>query len=108
MTSSERAHLDAVARLGCIVCRSQGDDTPAEIHHIRQGKGLSQRAGPFHVLPLCPAHHRTGGHGIAFHAGRRSWETRYGGEIEWLSQVAEQLACYLGQPLGAAAKTTAP
>ena len=91
MTEPERLHLDMVADLGCIVCRNQGVFSPAAIHHIRKGKGLGQRSDHWHVLPLCPPHHQTGPIGIAFHAGRKTWEERYGHEDELLAQVKKLL-----------------
>jgi len=91
MTKIECQYLDHVARIGCIVCFHQGQDTPAEIHHIRSGLGMSQRATNFRVLPLCPIHHRIGGRGTAFHAGRRTWETRFGSEEELLKQLQRLL-----------------
>jgi len=90
-TKAEREHLAKVAALGCIVCRNAGHhDTPAEIHHIRAGQGL-KRASHFHVIPLCPTHHRLGGHGVAFHAGRFVWESFYGLEVQMLAQVEAML-----------------
>ena len=87
MTKTECQHLDHVTRLGCSVCFHQGQYTPAEVHHMRSGLGMSQRATSFRVLPLCPLHHRIGGRGIAFPAGRRTWETRFGSEEELLQQL---------------------
>lgn len=92
MKKSEKEHLAAVADLGCIACRLIGFiDTPAEIHHVRNGMGAGQRNDNFHVLPLCPTHHRYGPHGTAFHAGRRAFEARFGTEIELLEKVRELL-----------------
>lgn len=91
-TREESRHLDAVAALGCIACRTLGHlDSPAEIHHIRSGQGLGQRASHAEALPLCPHHHRQGGHGEAFHAGKRTWQARFGTERELLAQVRELL-----------------
>ena len=88
MNKAERAHLSAVAALGCIACRKLGfDDTPAEIHHIRAGKGVGQRASHYEALPLCPHHHRSGGHGEAFHAGKQTWQRKFGTESELLNEV---------------------
>lgn len=85
---SEKAHLNAVANLGCIVCRNERlGQSPAEIHHIRSGQGMSQRASNYDVIPLCHIHHRTGGYGVAFHAGKKVFESKYGTERELLSQV---------------------
>lgn len=83
MNPAERSHLSAVAALGCLLCGA-----PAEIHHCRRDPetgehlGLGQRASNFHVLPLCPIHHRTGGMGTAYHAGPRAWESIHGTETE--------------------------
>jgi hypothetical protein len=82
MKAAEKTHLSKVAELGCIICRS-----PAEIHHIRAGMGIGQRNSNFHVLPLCPSHHRTGGHGVAIHAGQKTFEAKYGTEHELLEKV---------------------
>jgi len=80
-------HLSKVAALGCIVCRNHGfDDSPAEIHHIRAGQGL-KRASHYETIPLCPTHHRIGGYGIAFHAGKVAWEKVFGTEKELLATV---------------------
>jgi len=52
-----------IAAVGCILCLHRGDqDTPAELHHIRNG-GKRENAP---VIPLCPEHHRgaTGVHGL--------------------------------------------
>ena len=92
-TKAESEHMDRVAQLGCIVCINNGyRDTPAEIHHPRTGVGGAQRSPHTTVLPLCPIHHRTGGHGIAIHAGQETWEALYGTETELLHQVEGLLA----------------
>ena len=49
--------------------------------------GMAQRASHFDVLPLCHVHHRTGGHGVAFHAGQEAWEAKFGTERELLAAV---------------------
>jgi len=91
-TASEKRHMSLVADLGCIVCTLQGlGDSPAEIHHITAGQGISQRADAKHTLPLCPMHHRIGGNGVAIHAGRRTWEKKYGTELELLEMVRKQV-----------------
>lgn len=93
MTKQERIHLDRLARLGCIVCRGLGyDDSPAEIHHPRALAGMGQRSSHFDAIPLCPSHHRTGGYGIALHAGQKAWESQFGTELELLEKVRALLA----------------
>lgn len=85
MTKDEKRHMSKVAELGCIVCRREGYGiSPAELHHPRANAGMGQRASNFDVIPLCPAHHRIGGHGIAIHAGQKTFEARYGTEAELL------------------------
>lgn len=91
-TKAEKLHLSRVAGLGCIVCKNLGhEDSPAEIHHCSKGTGLSVRADNFHVIPLCHLHHRAGGHGVAVHAGRQTWENNFGTESELLVQVLYEL-----------------
>lgn len=91
MKKTDRAHMDKVARVGCILCKHLGyDETPAEIHHIREGQGMSQRASNFLVVPLCPEHHRGGSgvHGL----GERGFYTRYKlSELDLLAMTIEQL-----------------
>ena len=91
-TKAERRHMNAVQALGCIACRKLGHwGTPAEIHHITTGKGMGQRATNLEVIPLCPHHHRQGGHGEAIHGGQKTWEARFGTELELLEEVNQQL-----------------
>lgn len=78
--------MDRVAELGCMVCGGN-----AEIHHITTGMGMSQRASNRQVIPLCPGHHRTGGHGVAIHAGKKTWEAKFGRELDLLDEVRELL-----------------
>ena len=90
MTKDEKNHLRNVSELGCIVCRRLGFfGTPAEIHHIRAGRGWG-RSSHFHTLPLCPEHHRgrTGVHGL----GTKGFPKHYGfTEEELLDEVYELL-----------------
>ena len=85
MTGSEREYEDLVRSLGCIVCRRLGHGpTPAEFHHLREGAGASQKNSNTVGIPLCHAHHRTGGPGVALHAGQQTWESLYGTEMQLL------------------------
>ena len=88
MTKREKAYLDRVASLGCVVCRNQGyGESQAQIHHIRAGQGMSQRASNYLVIPLCPSHHTDGGKGVAIHAGQQAFEAIYGSELDLLAQT---------------------
>ena len=64
---------------------------PAEVHHILTGVGMGQRASNYETIPLCPRHHRTGGHGIAIHAGKRTWEKNFGYELDHLAATRQAL-----------------
>lgn len=65
---------DRVAALGCVLCRHLGiEDTPATLHHVREGQGKGQRAPDWLVIPLCHEHHQgaTGLHGAGFYTRYR-------------------------------------
>lgn len=84
--ADEKRHMDRVAALGCLLCKS-----PAQLHHVREGQGMSQRASNFLVVPLCPEHHvgNTGLHGL----GNRGFERRYRmDEMDLLAIVMSKVA----------------
>lgn len=86
MTKDEQEYQKRVRELGCIIC-----ERPASLHHVRTGVGKGQKSSEYDVLPLCPDHHLWGGHGVAFHAGKETWQGMYGTEAELLEQVKEKL-----------------
>ena len=91
-TKAEKKHMGRVADIGCLPCLNmRHEDSPAEIHHPRFGAGASQRSSHYDVIPICPRHHRTGGFGVALHAGQKTWEKIHGTERELLAQVKEIL-----------------
>ncbi len=95
-TQGEKKHLAAVARIGCIVCRMQQIETPAEIHHLRSGMGMAQRNTNYKVIPLCSLHHRLGDgsaacqHQIGFHKNPGEFQRRYGTE-KFLAEVMAEV-----------------
>lgn len=93
MTRDERNHYAKLADLGCVVCLLQGyGHSPCEIHHIRTGTGLAQKAHWSKAIGLCPTHHRTGGYGVAIHAGVDGFEDAIGmNEVELLAKNLELL-----------------
>jgi hypothetical protein len=92
MKKSEKEYLDKLSQFGCVVCKKfYGVYTPTSIHHIRTGMGLGQRNSTENCLPLCPNHHQHGGHGVAFHAGKKAFEQKYGTELELLEWLKERL-----------------
>lgn len=95
MNKSERAaRFDALTRLGCCVCRREfGVYTIPAIHHLRghPWSGGGQRAGDEHTIGLCRLHHQDGGHGVAYHAGAKSFEAAYGTQRELLDWTNERI-----------------
>ena len=88
---SEKLYGDKVASIGCILRRHlDWGATPANLHHIREGQGMSQRASHFLVVPLCPEHHQgnSGIHGL----GERGFYTRYKlSELDLLAMTLEAI-----------------
>jgi hypothetical protein len=67
MKKAEIRYMGRLADLGCILCRHLGyGHSAAQIHHVREGQGLSQRAQHYLGIPLCPEHHlgKSGIHGL--------------------------------------------
>ena len=86
-TKKESKYMGMVADLGCLICGGE-----AEVHHIRLGQGMGQRADNYLTAPLCPFHHRTGGFGEAIHAGRRQFEIQQGcNELQLLAETIKRL-----------------
>jgi hypothetical protein len=109
-SKEEKEYMDKVQQLGCIVCANRGfPDVPAEIHHT---KGKTVKDAHLYVLPLCPSHHRFGGHiePISRHPYKKRFEDAYGTEAELLEQVQENLAAgrniYQSQVLSASKPPT--
>lgn len=92
MNKAERQHYDKLSQLGCIVCFREGlGYTLPHIHHIRHGVGMAQRSHYLLSIPLCPLHHTNGGHGVALHAGQKTFEAKYGTESELLEHTTKIL-----------------
>lgn len=75
-TAEESRHMDKVAARGCAICEG-----PAEIHHCRE---RGEKRNHMKVIGLCPRHHRTGGRGVAIHAGKEAWLENFGHDSEYL------------------------
>jgi hypothetical protein len=87
LTGTIAQWLDDVASLGCVVCiLEESIHTPCEVHHLKgDNKARSVREDNRHVIGLCIAHHRTGGQGVAYHAGPRTWEKIHGTQADLLA-----------------------
>lgn len=78
MKKQEREYLSKLVNFGCCICKWYlGVNSPASVHHIRSGMGVGMRNSHYNVLPLCPNHHQHGGHGVAFHAGKKEFEKNF-------------------------------
>jgi hypothetical protein len=89
-TAAEKRHMDAVAAIGCIVCKNMGiDDTPACLHHIH-GHAFGSRSN-WRVAPICPYHHQDAPFGHCIHNGTQTFEANYMTEAQMLEQVNQEL-----------------
>lgn len=89
MSLAAKRHLSRVAALGCVLCRRLGyPDTPAEVHHLREGQGMAQRASDWLTVGLCPDHHR-GARGI--HGDRSALRQAKCDEMDLLADTIEAL-----------------
>jgi len=92
MTKAEKQHLNSLSDYGCVVCRWHlGLFSPPEIHHPRFLAGAGQKAKHRDAIPLCHSHHRTGGYGVAIHAGQIEREKNYGTEAQLLERLKHEL-----------------
>lgn len=87
--------MDAAAALGCIACEKDGFyGTPAQLHHVRSGVGMSQRSSHMHVVPLCPQHHTGEGMPLSFisiHGNQKKFHEKYGSDVDLVELVRKSL-----------------
>jgi hypothetical protein len=83
MTKAESNYMSKVASLPCVVCGNQ----PVELHHVREGQGMSQRAQNWLVIPLCPSCHRDSMMGL--HGQRNMWRIKKMDEMDALAKTIE-------------------
>ena len=89
MSLAAKRHLTRVAALGCALCRRIGlGETPAEIHHLREGQGMAQRGSDWLSIPLCPDHHR-GPRGV--HGDKQALKFARADEMDLLADTIEAL-----------------
>lgn len=81
-TAEQKRFHDALASLGCIACRLDGNHQPiVSAHHI---DGRTKPHAHWLVLPLCAGHHQdgTGVPGlIAVHPWKARFEQHYGNQL---------------------------
>lgn len=90
-TKAERVHMSRVAALGCYLCRHLGlGETPAQVHHVREGQGMAQRASNWLTVPLCDRHHANSSpDGI--HGQRKAWKLAGVNEMDALADTLKNL-----------------
>ena len=80
-----------LAQLGCIVCKQMGyPDTPCELHHIKDRRGMSKKSSDYEVIGLCYLHHR-GDQG--YHHSPKKFTERFGTQKELLQKVLTYVNC---------------
>lgn len=98
-TSAEKAWMDAITQIGCIVCllHDQAPDTPGAVHHLLSGK---KRKGHLFTICLCdPGHHQNAPKGvkkISRHPNKTFFEQAYGTEEHLLAKSRELVAQRFG------------
>lgn len=85
-TKAEREWMGRVARLPCACC---GTYDGSQVHHIRDGMGMSQRASNWLTAPLCEGCH-TGQYGV--HGDKSRMRARKQSELDWLADTIQKLA----------------
>lgn len=103
-TAEERAWMDEIVQLGCIVCRVHLEElSPAEVHHL---SGKTASGAHLNSIPLCWAHHRSGYDTPACtsrHPFKARFELRYGLETDLHGQtVALVRQIQEGEPIATA------
>lgn len=79
----EKAWMDKVASLGCLIHGS-----PACIHHIRTGQGMSERAKHTLVIPLCPECHAGD---FSIHKTPEQFQAVHGDELSMLAETIRRV-----------------
>ena len=88
-TKEEKAWMNRVAELGCIVCLNNGYETPAEIHHLA---GSKKPGAHFKTIGLCFLHHNAhidSDDVTSRHPHKARFEARYGNEWDLWKQTKE-------------------
>lgn len=85
MRQAEARHMDRVAQLDCVLCGAR----PVEVHHLREGQGMAQRASSFLTVALCPDCHR-GPSGL--HGDKSLLRIQKVEELDLLARTIEALA----------------
>lgn len=79
-----RMYLDTAKGLTCHLCGGQ----PVDLHHPREGQGMSQRASDWLVVPLCVYCHK-GPHGV--HGDRAMMYIKKTTELDMVADTIERV-----------------
>ena len=89
MSKASREYMGRVARVPCVLCEALGmPGVPAEVHHLREGQGASQRASDYLTAALCPECHRGP---LGVHGDRTLLNMAKLGELDLLALTIEQI-----------------
>jgi len=83
-TKAEKRHMARVAALPCAACGAYG----VQVHHIRDGQGIGQRASNYLIIPLCDDCHLGP---LSIHKTKRQFERIYGSELDLLADTIKKL-----------------
>ena len=83
-TKAEKFHMERVAQLSCVIC----GEYEVEVHHIREGQGMSQRSSNFLTIPLCSSCHR-GPQGV--HGDKSMLRIHKVSELDLLAKTIEEM-----------------
>jgi len=106
-TNLERAWMDAITQLGCIVCLlfENAPGTPGAVHHLLRG---GRRIGHLDTICLCdPGHHQNSPTPakVSRHPSKAAFEKRYATEdylLRRTRQIVEQrFGLYVGVDIDA-------
>jgi len=86
MTKEERVYLGRIKELPCSCCNAAA---PSIAHHIRTGKGLSQRSQHWLTIPLCESCHVDNHLGI--HGGKAMMRIMDLSEMDMLAKTISML-----------------
>lgn len=84
MSAAGKRHMGRVAELPCATCGAYG----VQVHHIREGQGMGQRADDFLTIPLCQPCH-TGPQGI--HGDKTMLRILKASELDLLAKTLEKI-----------------
>lgn len=107
-TNLERAWMDAITQIGCIVCLvfERAPGTPGAVHHLKEG---GRRISDLDTICLCdPGHHQNAPQGsgkISRHPFKQRFEAAYGTEESLLAKsrqlVEQRFGLFIGVDIDA-------